>query len=420
VHVKSAGLGLAGVLAIVSIITACTEQLSTNVGCPDLCTDQEGGIETVTIDPVVLDTTVSGLLGLGTERAMLIATRGDTVDSRVVIRFDSIPARYNKVITDTTTTAITRADSVRLRVRLDTVGAKFPGPVTIEAYDVDTDAPDSVTSAVAALFVPSRFIASKTYAVADLKDTLDLQLPESAILSRLGKRMRIGLRAFSTAGSTQFRINAVESGLTEQLYFRVDADTSIKAISLSPYSKTPADQATIASSLSDYTLVVKAPALTASNALSIGGLPAKRSYMRFNIPPFLSDTAQLVRASLLLTQIPDRAVDPKDTMNIIAHVSLAAKAITDIGRAALITAQQSLDTLKVVPGDSGVKVLEVGQILGLWRTQTLEQTPRAIVLVSGTEGETPLRALFFSIEAAPQLRPRLRISYSTRKTRGLP
>jgi hypothetical protein len=404
----------------ISILSACTEQLSTSVGCPELCTDQEGGIETVTIDPVVLDTTVSGTLGLGTERAMLIATRGDTVDSRVVIRFDSIPARYTKSLNDTTTFPITRADSVRLRVRLDTVGAKIPGPVTIEAYDVNTDAPDTVTSAVAALFVPSRLIASQTYAAKDLKDTLDLKIPEAAILSRLGQRMRIGLRAFSTAGSVQFRINAVESGLPEQLYYRVDQDTSIKAISLSPYSKTPTDQLTIAGSLSDYTLVVKSPPGAGAASLNVGGLPAQRAYMRFNIPPFLADTAQLVRATLLLTQIPDRSVGATDSMRIVAHVSLAAKAVADIGRAALITAQTSLDTLKVVPGDSGLKSLEVGPIIGLWRTQTLEQTPRAIVLVSSTEGETPLRAIFFSIEAAPNLRPRLRISYSTRKTRGLP
>ncbi|HVD60145.1 MAG TPA: hypothetical protein VNC11_04675, partial [Gemmatimonadaceae bacterium] len=128
---KLTGRALAGVLFIVGILAACTEQLSTNVGCPDLCTDQAGGIETVTIDPVVLDTAVAGLPGLGTEAQMLMANRGDTVDSRVVVRFDSIPARYNKVATDTTTSPITIADSARLRIRIDTAGAKFPGPVTI-------------------------------------------------------------------------------------------------------------------------------------------------------------------------------------------------------------------------------------------------------------------------------------------------
>jgi hypothetical protein len=417
--VKLTGRALAGVLFIVGILAACTEQLSTNVGCPDLCTDQAGGIETVTIDPVVLDTAVAGLPGLGTEAQMLMANRGDTVDSRVVVRFDSIPARYNKVASDTTTSPITIADSARLRIRIDTAGAKFPGPVTIDAYDVDTDAPDTVTSAVVALFTPARLITSQTFNAADLKDTVDIQLPQAAILAKLGQRMRIGLRARSAAGSVQFRINAVESGLPEQLYFRVDKDTAIKAINLSPYSKTPADQLLLASSLADYTLIAKAPA-TPPGVLNVGGLPAQRIYMRFNIPPFLADTAQLVRVSLLLTQRPDRAIDVQDTMRIVAHVSLAAQAITDVSRAALITAQTTLDTLKVLPGDSGVKLVEIGPIFGVWRTQTLANTPRAIVLVSSNEGATALRALFFSIEAAPDLRPKLRISYSTRKTRGLP
>jgi hypothetical protein len=53
--------------------------------------------------------------------------------------------------------------------------------------------------------------------------------------------------------------------------------------------------------------------------------------------PFISDTRQIIRASLLLTQIPDRTVDPKDTLRIIAHVSLATKAVTDVARAAQIT-----------------------------------------------------------------------------------
>jgi len=415
-----AGVRLAGVLSIISIVAACTESLDTNVGCPDLCSNQSGGIETITIDPVVLDTTVSALAGQGTENSMLVATRGDTVDSRAVIRFDSIPARYQKLVADTATTAITTVDSARIRFRIDTTGAKFPGPVTIEAYDVNTDAADSLTDAVAALFTPARLITSKTFNKDSLKDTVIIELPPSAILSRLGQRLRIGLRATSPAGSVQFRIWAVESGLAEQLYFRAEPDTLVKPIQLVPYSKTPANQVSIASSLSDYTVLVKGPRPPPPGSLDVGGLPARRVYMRFNVPAFISDTAQIIRASLLLTQIPDRTVDPKDTLRIIAHVSLATKAVTDVARAAQITAQTSLDTLRVAPADSGVKLLEVAQIIGLWRTQKADQTPRAMVLISGTEGQAPVRAVFFSIEAAPELRPRLRISYSTRKTNGLP
>lgn len=415
-----AGLRLAGVLSIISIVAACTESLDTNVGCPVLCSNQSGGIETITIDPVVLDTTVSALAGQGTESSMLVATRGDTVDSRAVIRFDSIPARYTKTTVDTATTAITRVDSARIRFRIDTTGAKFPGPVTIEAYDVNTDAPDSLVSAVAALFTPDRLITSRTFAADSLKDTVIVEIPGSAILARLGQRLRVGIRATSPAGSVQFRIFSVESGLAEQLYFRADADTLVKPIQLVPYSKTPENQPAIASSLSDYTVLVKGPAPAPLGALDVGGLPARRIYMRFNVPAFIADTAEIIRASLLMTQRPDRTVDSKDTVRIIAHVSLATKAVTDLTRAAQITAQTSLDTLRVAPGDSGVKLLEVAQIIGLWRTQQADQTPRAMVLISGTEGQAPLRAIFFSIEAAPELRPRLRISYSTRKTSGLP
>lgn len=414
-----AGLRVAGVLSIIAIAASCTETLDSSSGCPDLCSNQAGDITTITLDPVVLDTTVSALTGQGTELSMLLATRGDTVDSRAVVRFDSIPARYQKVISDTASTAITIVDSARITFRVDTISAKIPGPVTIEAYDVDTNADDSLTAPVIALFTPNRLITSKVFLPAEIKDTLSIQLPPSAILSRLGQRLRVGLRA-TAAGSVQLRIFSVEGGAPEQLYFRVDPDTSIRAISLPPHSKTPANQLTVASSLSDYTILVKGPAPGPIQALNIGGLPAKRVYMRFDIPRFIADTAQIVRASLLLTQRPDRSVDPKDTLRIIAHVSLATKNITDPVRAAQITAETNLDTLKVAPGDSGLKVAEVAQVISLWRTQTDTLTPRAIVLVSASEGQAPTQALFFSIEAAPGLRPRLRISYSTRKSNGLP
>ena len=46
---------------------------------------QGGEIETITIDAVVLDSTVSALAGQGTETSLLLATRGDSLDSRAII-----------------------------------------------------------------------------------------------------------------------------------------------------------------------------------------------------------------------------------------------------------------------------------------------------------------------------------------------
>lgn len=416
----SGRLKLAGLLIVTAVLAACTEKLDNSAGCPILCPAQGSGIETVTIDAVSLDSTVSALTGQGTETSLLLATRGDTLDARAVIRFDSIPGRYRRVATDTTTTAITTVDSVMLRIRVDTVDAKLPGALTLDLYDVDSSEPDSAVAEIAALFVPSRLITSATFEKTALKDTVFVTLPQSAILSRLDGRLRIGIRARST-GSVQVRLRSEEgSGTPTQLSFRVSPDTAIAKIVLNPFSRTPADQPALASSLADYTLLVRGTATGPSTGLNVGGLPARRVYMRFNIPSFLVDSVDVVRATLLLTQIANPGLDPTDTVRIVPHVSLATIAVIDVAKASQITAIANTDTLSITPGSSGVQTVEVPSVMNLWRVQKADETPRAIVLISLNEGDSPLEARFHPAEAAPELRPRLRISYSARKPTGLP
>ena len=62
--------------------------------CSVLCAPIGGDVQNITIDAVVLDTTVQALSGLGTEPGLLLAARGDTLDTRVVIRFDSLPKNF--------------------------------------------------------------------------------------------------------------------------------------------------------------------------------------------------------------------------------------------------------------------------------------------------------------------------------------
>jgi hypothetical protein len=154
--------------------------------------------------------------------------------------------------------------------------------------------------------------------------------------------------------------------------------------------------------------------------LNVGGLPARRVYMRFNIPSFLIDSVDVVRATLLLTQLPNNSIDPGDTVMIAPQVSLATVAVTDVAKASQITAFANTDTLRLTPGGSGLKTLEIANVFSLWRTQKPEETPRALVLLSSREGTSPLEARFYAVEAAADLRPRLRISYSIRKSTGLP
>lgn len=419
-QLKSRRLKLAGLLIFAAALSACTEKLDSSAGCPILCPSQGGAIETITVDAVSLDSTVSSLTGQGTEGTLLIATRGDTLDARAIIRFDSIPARYLRSASDTTTLPVTIADSVNLQLRVDTVGAKVPASVTFDLYDVNSDAPDSAVAAIAALFVPGRLITTVTFAKAALKDTINVPLPGSAILSRLNGRLRIGIRARGPE-SVQLRLLSQEgAGAPTQLSYRVSADTVIPRVVLQPFSKTPPDELAVSVPLADYTLLVRGTATGPPTGLNIGGLPARRVYMRFNVPAFLIDSVDVIRATLLLTQLPNPGLDEADTLAIVPLVSLATVAVTDVAKAAQITAGALTDTVRLVPGGSGVRSFEVASIVSLWRAQRVTETPRALILISSSEGNSPLEARFYSIEAAPDLRPRLRISYSTRKSTGLP
>jgi hypothetical protein len=416
----SGRLKLAGLVILTAVLASCTEKLDNSAGCPILCPGQGGDIETITIDAVSLDSTVSALTGQGTENTLLVATRGDTLDARAIIRFDSIPGRYRRPGADTTSIIVTTVDSVTLRLRVDTTGGKIPDLVTLDLYDVNSTAPDSAVTEIANLFVPSRLITSATIARAGLKDTINVTLPASAILERLDAPLRIGIRARGPE-SVQLRVLSQEgAGTPTQLSYRVSPDTTIAKVVLSPGSKTPVGQPALALSLGDYTLLVRGTATGPATGLNVGGLPARRVYMRFEIPSFLVDSVDVIRATLLLTQIPNTGLDAADTVSIIPHVSLATVAVTDIAKAAQITAVVNTDTLRVIPGGTGVQEVEVANVVGLWRLQQSAETPRALVLLSTREGNSPLEARFFSIEAPPGQRPRLRISYSTRKSSGLP
>lgn len=418
-QLTSGRLKLAGFVILTALLAACTEKLDNSAGCPILCPGQRGEIETITLDAVSLDSTLSALTGLGTETSLLIATRGDSLDARAIFRFDSIPGRYRRPGADTTSIRVTAVDSVILRVRVDTAEGKVPDQVVLDMYDVNSGAPDSAIAEIAALFVPSRLIGSVTLAKTALKDTVNIPLPAAAILDRLDQRLRIGIRARGPQ-SVQLRLLSQEgAGAPTQLSYRVSPDTTIAKVQLTPSSTTPTDQPALAFSLADYTLLVRGTATGPASGLNVGGLPARRVYMRFNIPAFL-DSVDVVRATLLLTQIANPGIDPADTVSIIPHVGLATNAVTDIAKASQITAVIPTDTLRVRHGGSGVQELEIATVMNLWRTLNAAETPRSLILISTREGNSPLEARFFPAEAAPELRPRLRVSYSTRKASGLP
>jgi hypothetical protein len=420
--VKSSSLLLRSLATAVLFISfaSCSENLDSSGVCSVLCPPAGGNVQNITLDAVVLDTTVQSLSGLGTEPGLLLASRGDTLDTRVILRYDSLPFTFSPK--SDTARPITRVDSALLLLHIDTLSIKGASQVTIEAYDVDTTASDTSAAAVLALFRPDRFLSSQVFNRAELKDTVRYYISNAAVLAKIQSKaqLRIGLRATGLT-SSQMRIISTEGGSPPTLSFRATPDTATAPLRLTPFSRTPTGEAIIAYNLSDYTVIAKRPPAGSPSSLDVGGLPPRRVYVRFNIPLSITDSATVVRATLLLNQIPNPSLDPTDTVLILPSLALGGKAVKDPTKAAQIVADIALDTLRVVPGGSGLRQVELARAFPIWRTQSPDTVPRAIVLKTLNEGNSPLEIRFSSSEdAVALLRPRLRISYTSRVPLGTP
>jgi hypothetical protein len=408
---------------LVSGIVACSEDLNGTAGCPSLCPEQRVDSRDTVLDAfVTVDTTVLGYPAIGTESRLLVASRGDTLDARAVVRFDTLVQHFTRGGTDS---VIYTVDSAGVTVFLDTTGTKATQPVTIELYDVDTTAVDTAVATVLALFRPDRLIGSKTYALTELKDTLHVPLDNGKVLEKLRgdapRRFRIGFKVTSAA-SAQIRLISREGGGTPTLSYDPSPDTTVHSLINTATSLTPTDNPTLKTDLTDYQIVAKTLSSSAGNLLGVGGLPAQRTYLRFDIPRRLVDSATVVRATLLLTQAPAPSVDAGDTLTIYPQVVRAALGITDIGRSAGIinSPNVEIDSLRLKPSDGGVRAIEIVGALRQWKAVGDTTLQRAIVLRSSTEGASAPTVFFYSTDADPSQRPRLRLTYIGQVGFGVP
>ena len=412
-----------GAFLLLGVLGACSEQVTGSLGCPALCTDESAALrDTILTGAVVLDTSFYGFPRLGEDRNITLINRGDTADVRLIARFDSLPQRY--LITGATAdSVIRRVDSAAMIFRIDTTVAKARAPITIDAFDVDTTANDTLDAALIPLFRDSRLIGSQTFQVADLKDTLRLSLDNAAVFAKVrdSLRLRVGLRIRGANGVT---LPVLGGTFTPRLRFRVSADTTVKPDTIFPRSLTPKGDEILQSLLPLYRLIVKGKLGPApSDRIVIGGLNGARAYLRFDIPPAVLDSVQVIRASLLLTQAPGRSLSKSDTLTVYTQPVLAAPSLADVYSAATFLGSPysyGVDTLRFAVKDSVQRSVELVNLVRFWRLAGLANTSRAIVLRSPQEGLTPGELNFFSAEAAAALRPRLRLTYVPRRGFGIP
>ena len=418
-------LGLAAGLVAVITIAACTEQPEGGAACPLLCPNQPVTLLDTTIDAVVVDTTILGLPPIGSEAFMMLASHGDTLDARAIIRYDTLRTTYTKGTVDSAIVNIDTAQLIAPIVKPDTLH-RPKAPITIEAYNVDTTDIDTVASVLATLFRPNRLIGSKTFAPESLTDTLRIPISTDTVLDRVrnGKRLRVGLRLVSTAGYN-LQIGTVQSNAPVQLRIKASLDTGATPVVVAPFSTTPTDAPFLQGPLSDYTIVVKGAASTPAALLGVGGVPSRRVYFKFTIPSRIVDSTSIVRASLLLTQTPNRRINQKDSIFVYPVPIVAAPIVSDVKTALSFLgfdarARLGLDSLKLAPGDSGVRSFEIVGLVRTWRQVDSILSPRTLALRAGTEGQAPQEINFFSSRAGNTLRPRLRLTYAPQTSTGLP
>jgi hypothetical protein len=399
-------------------IAACDETLEGGLGCGVLCPERPAVLEQDTIVGVALDSVLVGYPPFGTEGILVLAARGDTFDTRAIVRFDSLPTmwrRDNEVVDST----ITDVDSAFIQVSLianDTLAPSF----TLEAYDVDTAGGDDTTRAtLLPLFTPSRLLGTATFNPAELSDTIPIRVPiDTAVLNAkihrdpefLPRQLRVGLRLVSST-STEIRIVSSNGGVSPQLVFRPTLDTSQADLSIPVFSKTPIESPAVAADFADFQLVVSTPPPEPAATLRIGGVPGRRGYMRFNIPKAIVDSSTIVRAQLLLTQKPNlSSPGATDTAAVQPYAISVGGAVTDLQRALHFLAA-GFDTTRMTPADSGVRNFEIINVVRAWRLTNPERTPHAIALRTTTEGFSGWQVDFFSNEAPVSVRPRLVITY---------
>jgi hypothetical protein len=416
-----------GLLALcaagLTMIAGCREDLAGGSACPILCPEQGLEVRDTVLFPVVLDSTLSGYPLLGSETAIVLAQRGDTLTTAGVARFDTLLQRITRG--DTAQRTIIGLDTASLLISIASAPIATDS-VTIELYDVDTAVVGIDTAAVRQLFRPDRRISSRTFHRDSLNGVRRVPVPVAFLEPRVigGQRVRFGI-AVRSDSSVQIQILTAETAAAPVLSYLARAQADTQTLQIVASSNQPPTPGASPTAFADYQIILQGSA-PPGGALAVGGIPGHRVYLRFDIPQALLAENTIVRALLQLTQLPNRSIDADDTLQILPRIVRATPVLDpEPGRAVLVLgdiAAFPMPVLQREPSDSGQVTLQVATALAAWRQDPNLRFTRALVLQALDEGLAPHAALFYSADSSvPQsLRPHLLLSYVPRAGFGLP
>ncbi|HEY8794537.1 MAG TPA: hypothetical protein VIM15_06270 [Gemmatimonadaceae bacterium] len=432
-------------------LAACKEDLAGGCASPSLCPGQQLEVhDTVLVATEVIDSAVvvNGMPPLGTETGLLVArygdSRGDSVVSGAVLRYDSLQRFFPQVDTTKPARPIVSVSAASLQFTSTPDTSLIRDSVRFEVIDVDANVADLDTAAIHQLFVTRPALGTLNVKSDSLTVQHIVPLDTAFIRQRVttpGGRVRLGVRIFSyghdTTGSAAVAITPITSttiatgqtGSTLVYEGHTAVADTVDSLAFTNFSVSKSSGGPEFRYLANYQLVLRGSPPPPAGVLPVGGLPSSRLYMRFDLPSVLIDSSTtIVRAALILHQRGDSVFADPDSISLNPRVVIASPIVTDVSKAALLLAEATTVPLlgvRVNPGETRSDTISLvsraASVVALWRTEGPQRMQRAIVLQSSSEGHDARRFLIYSNTALPDsLRPRMHLTYIPRSGFGLP
>ena len=425
-------------LALLLALGACTEQATAPGVCPDYC---PGGqitvVDTIFTDMIERDSAYSGYAEAHRGVGLAVSDVPGMVDSRAVMLLNGgVPPRLtNRPSPDTTTVPIT-VDSARLRiniVRRDTASKNlwikfYRLPLGLDSTTTFAQlVPAFTDSIVDSVNVSALLASAKIFDTVTLRIWGDTIRTDSAGHVLLVGRSDSTLLLYTRLDTTQARFVATDSGRVA-FGVRVSADT-LASVALGsneggrsatltwfytfPDTNAVPVPASAQRGPSFDTFVFTPPTPPVDSTLSVGGAPAARSLLRFAIPPILRDSADVVRATLILVPVGPVPGAAGDSFTVAAE-----PVVTDLGPKSPLSTNSAFFGTKTIHLNTADTIrMELTDLIRGWALDTTAAT--TVMLLQTAEGSTYHQIRFYSTRT-PAFRPTLHITYVRRYAFGAP
>ena len=389
---------LAVFLVLAGITTACQEDLTAPVVCPELCPGGNARVFDTVLTPLPgADSSYVGYVPRHRAGTMLVSNGLPAGDARAVYRFqarrDSIP------VGDSARSYV--VDSALIGINLIRRDTLLDG-LKLYIYRIDPATADSEATfaSITSQFIPTAIIDSIA-----VPDTLNSGLVRTVLRGADIAKVDLpvegdGVLAIGVAMSAPqpsgARLGALlaQTGPSFISYVTVDTpDTAIQS-------------QTLTAQTAFNTYVLASQQTPDPNLLTVGGEPSSRALIRFDLPRPIEDSATIVRATLEL--IPAAPViglptDPPllEVKSLFADLGAKSPVVTTDPRFIVS------DTISV--GTADTVRLDVTSIVRLW--QTIDERPEAVFLSLLPEAASFSRPVFGSTRSETPGSARLRITY---------